>query len=196
MSTTITDFEPETCNSADRLATFVEVAKKHRAKLLSLARRMTSRREEAEDIVQEALLKAFRALPRFRGDSRMDTWLHAIVRNAALDYLRDRKGEVELPLEPFQTAGEGISRFEFADPGRSPEECYERIELNRMLDSAMNDVTSLNRVAMQMCVFEELPHRSVANDLKVSVATLKSRVFHGKRMLKKAVSRRTFRREE
>jgi RNA polymerase sigma-70 factor, ECF subfamily len=195
MSTMITDFEPRACNSADRLATFVEVAKKHRAKLLLLAQRMTLRREEAEDVVQEALLKAFRALPRFRGDSRMDTWLHAIVRNSALDYLRNRKGRVELPLEPFQADHNNMPILEFVDPGRTPEQSYEHIELERMLDSAMNDVTSLNRIAMRMCVLEELPHRLVANNLRVSVATLKSRVFHGKRMLREAVSRRTFRRE-
>jgi len=190
----ITRLEPEACNSAERLAAFIETARQHRSKLLLLARRMTSCHDEAEDIVQEALLKAFRALPRFRGDSRMDTWLHAIVRNVALDYLRDRKSGFELPLEPFQMDHNDTPVIEFTDPGRTPEESYQRNELERMFDSAMNDVTSLNRIAVRMCVLEGLPHRLVANDLNVSVAALKSRVFHGKRMLKRAVFRRTLRR--
>ncbi len=191
MLTMITDFEPENWSSAEKVATFADVAQKHRAKLLLLARRTTSGREEAEDIVQEALLKAFRALPRFRGDSRMDTWLHTIVRNAAIEYLRNRKGKVELPLEPFRSQDNDMPVREFADPGRTPEEWYERNEFERMFESAMNDLTSLNRVAIQMCVLEELPHRLVANNLDVNVATLKSRIFHGKLMLKKAVTRRT-----
>jgi RNA polymerase sigma factor (sigma-70 family) len=93
MSSTSTNFESAMDNSQDQLATFLDIAQKHRARLLFLAWRITSRREEAEDIVQEALLKAFRALPRFRGDSRMDTWLHTIVRHAALESLGNRRAE-------------------------------------------------------------------------------------------------------
>jgi RNA polymerase sigma-70 factor (ECF subfamily) len=117
----ITDFEEENRSSAEKVATFLEVAKKHRAKLMMLAQRMTSRGEEAEDIVQEALLRGFRALPGFRGDSRMDTWLHAIVRNAALEYLRNRKARVELPLDRFHSEDNDMPALEFADPGRTPE---------------------------------------------------------------------------
>src|SRR5579863_7130839 len=111
--------------SSDKLATFVEMAQKHRVRLLWVARRMTKSHEEAEDIVQDALLKAFRALPQFRGDSRMDTWLHAIVRNMALAHLRSRKGRIELPLEPFGIEGDDLPVHEVPDPGESPEEYCE-----------------------------------------------------------------------
>lgn len=177
--------------SADKLATFVEMAQKNRARLLWVAWRITNSREEAEDIVQEALLRAFSALPRFRGDSRMGTWLHAIVRNMALLYLRNRKGRIELPLEPFHMGDEDVPLHEFPDSGESPEEYCERRELENVLRSAMSELTSPGRVALQMCIVEELPYRLVASDLNVSIGTLKSRVFHGKRMLKRAVYRRT-----
>lgn len=175
---------------ADRLATFVEVAQKNRVRLLWVAWRVTKSRDEAEDVVQEALLRAYMALPRFRGDSRMDTWLHTIVRNVALVHLRSRKGRIELPLEPFGTEGEGIPAHEHPDPGESPEDYCGRTEREKMLRSSMNDMSSAGRVALQMCVLEELPYREVASELNVSLGTLKSRVFHGKRMLKRAAYRR------
>ncbi len=175
---------------ADRMATFVEVAQKNRVRLLWVAWRMTKSREEAEDVVQDALLRAYMALPRFRGDSRMDTWLHAIVRNVALVHLRSRKGRIELSLEPFGMEGEDISVFEHPDPGENPEEHCGRTEREKMLRSSMKDMTSAGRVALQMCVLEELPYREAASELNVSLGTLKSRVFHGKRMLKRAVCRR------
>jgi len=191
MPSAITGFESAAGSPADKVAAFAEAAQKHRAKLMLLAWRVTSRREEAEDIVQDALLKAFRALPRFRGDSRMDTWLYTIVRNAALEYLRHRKGRIELPLEPFRPEDDDIVAYEFPDPGKTPEEYCERTELRSLLHSAMRDLTSRSRLAIQMCIFQELPCRLVASGLDVSVATVKTRVFHGKRMLKRAVYRRT-----
>lgn len=190
MLSSSTNIESAIGNPADKLATFIETAKKQRPKLLLLAWRITSRREDAEDIVQEALLRAFRALPRFRGDSRMGTWLHVIVHNAALEYLRSRRGTVELPLEPLHAENEDSFRPEFPDPAKTPEEFCERRELVEVLHSSLKEVTSLNRSAIQMCILQELPLSSVASDLNVSKGTLKSRVFHGKRMLKTAVRRR------
>ena len=190
MSGSSTKFDSALSNSSDKLAIFLEIAQKHRARLMRLAWRMTSGSEEAEDIVQEALLRAFKALPAFRGDSQMGTWLHKIVRNATLEYLRNRKGRIELPLEPFHIGGEEVSAHEFPDPGESPEAYCERRELEDVLRSAMSDLTSPRRVAMQMCIVEELPYRLVASDLNVSIGTLKSRVYDGKRMLKRAVYRR------
>jgi len=190
MSNSSTNVESAIGDSSDKLATFLEIAQEHRARLMRVAWRMTSSSEEAEDIVQEALLRAFRSLPTFRGDSRMSTWLHRIVRNATLEYLRNRKGRVELPLEPFHMGNEDAFAHELPDLHENPEEYCERRELENVLRSAMNELTAPKRTAMQMCIAEELPYRLVANNLNVSIGTLKSRVFAGKRMLKSAVYRR------
>lgn len=187
-----TDSSLETAPDSSRLEEFVKTSQKHRARLLSLAWRITSRREEAEDIVQEALLKAFKALPRFRGDSRMDTWLHTIVRNGALEFLRKRGRKPELSFEPFQGEDDPIPAQEFLDFRETPEELCKQKELHNLLLSAMGDLTPVTRSAIQMCLLQELPHRVVASDLDVSLATVKTRVFHGKRMLKRAIDRRTW----
>jgi RNA polymerase sigma-70 factor (ECF subfamily) len=71
------------------LETFEQVAERRRGQFLWMAQRMTNNREEAEEIVQDALLKEFRSIPQFRCESKMDTWLCVIVRNTGLEWLGD-----------------------------------------------------------------------------------------------------------
>ena len=75
----------------NRVASFVQAAERRRAYYLRLARRVTPCHQEAEDIVQDALLRAFRNLPQFRGEAQMTTWLQTIVQNAAREWLRERR---------------------------------------------------------------------------------------------------------
>ncbi len=177
----------------EKLAAYLEVAQKQRGRLLQLARRTTRCDDEAEDIVQEAFLKAFRALPKFRGDSRMDTWLHTIVRNSALDYVRNRKGRIVLSLDQPLSGDNTNPAHDLPDPRMNPEESCKRTELENVLHSGMNEVTSMCKLALERCVLQELPCRVVADDLNVSVATVKSRVLRGKRMLRSAMCHRTCR---
>src|SRR5215471_9555101 len=114
------DCEPRALVSEENLDTFIEAAERQRAQLLWLAQRMTPNREEAEDIVQEALMKAFRNLAQFRGDSQMSTWLRAIVQNTARDWLRNRKGRVSLPLEQTHPGDGATLLLDFPHPAENP----------------------------------------------------------------------------
>jgi RNA polymerase sigma-70 factor, ECF subfamily len=176
--------------SGDKLDTFVTVAEKQRAQLLWIAQRMTPHREEAEDIVQEGLLRAFRNLAQFRGDSKMSTWLQAIVQNTARDWLRNQKGRVYLPLESTNPADGSVVPFDFPHPAENPEQRCERQELEWLLRTEIEKLSAASRRAIQLCVLEEFSHRTAANALNVSIITVKSRVFSGKQKLKRAVRHR------
>jgi RNA polymerase sigma-70 factor, ECF subfamily len=168
-----------------KVADFVEAAEQRRGHLLRLARRVTPCNEEAEDIVQEALLRAYRNLPRFRGEARMSTWLQAIVQNAAREWLREQKGRVLLPLER-QTDRESVP-FEFPDPGPTPEEIYEAEEMRRILRRETRKLSKNCRRAVQLCIFEETPQQTAARKLDVSVVAIKARIFTAKRLLRQAM---------
>jgi RNA polymerase sigma-70 factor (ECF subfamily) len=174
-----------------RLATFVQVAEQNRAQLLWLAHRMTRDRDEAEDIVQEALLRAFKNLQRFRGEAQMGTWLGVIVKNAGREWLRERKGRVFLSLEYVRNPDDQPILLDFPDSGRNPEQCCVRKEMNDILLSEIDGMNSVCKSTIEMCAIEESSHREAAHALGVRVGTIKSRIFHGKRMLKRAVSMRT-----
>jgi RNA polymerase sigma-70 factor (ECF subfamily) len=174
----------------DKVAAFVEVAEHSREQLLWLAQRMTRDRSEAEDIVQEALLKAFRCLERFRGESQMCTWLGVIVKNTGLEWLRERKGRVYLSLEYACDPDDNPIFRDFPDPGKNPEQCCVQKELSDILLGEIDGLNSVCKSTLRMCALEESSHIEAANALGVSVTSIKSRFFRGKRMLKRAVSLR------
>jgi RNA polymerase sigma-70 factor (ECF subfamily) len=173
-----------------RLATFVQVAEQNRPQLLRLAQRMTRDRAEAEDIVQEALLRAFKSLQRFRGESQMGTWLGVIVKNAGREWLRGRKGRVCLSLEHARNPDDQPILMDFPDPGRNPEQCCVRKEMDDILLSEIDRLTSLCKSTIKMCAIAESSHREAARALGVSASAIKSRIFSGKRKLKRAVCMR------
>jgi RNA polymerase sigma-70 factor, ECF subfamily len=193
MSSSMNEAEVESGLTArsGTLATFVQVAEQNRAQLLWLAQRMTRDRDEAEDIVQEALLRAFKSLPRFRGESQMGTWLGVIVKNAGREWLRDRKGRVFLSFEYVRNPDDQPILMDFPDPGRNPEQCCVRKEIDDILLSEIDGLNSVCKNTIKMCAIEESSHREAARALGVTVGAIKSRIFHGKRMLKRAVSMRT-----
>lgn len=171
-----------------RVADFVETAEQRRAHLVRLARRVTPCEAEAEDIVQEALLRAYRSLPRFRGDARMSTWLQAIVQNAAREWLREQKRRMLLPLDG---RGEpGAPPLEFPDPGHTPEEWCARAERRRILRGEMKHLSSGCRRAVELCILEDAPQCTAARSLGVSVVAIKARIFTAKRLLREAIQER------
>jgi RNA polymerase sigma-70 factor (ECF subfamily) len=170
--------------SDGRLAAFLEITQQRRAQLFRLAFRFANNREEAEDIVQEALLKAFMHLPEFRGESQMSTWLGVIVLNVGREWVRKRKGRVFLPLEYVGNNDGDPMVFDLPDPSRNPEQSYEHKEMNNILLSEIDDLDTVCKQTMRMCALDGLSHLEAANALGVNVLTIKSRIFRGKRMLK------------
>jgi RNA polymerase sigma-70 factor (ECF subfamily) len=170
-----------------KLVKFTQVAEQRRAQLLWLAQSITHDRNEAEDVVQEALFRAFKNLPQFRGESQIGTWLCVIVKNAGREWLRNQKERGFLSMEHACSSDEEPIAREFPDPGRDPEQRFVRKEMNDILHSEIERLNSVCKSTIQMCAIEESSHREAANALGVSVAAVKSRVFHGKRLLKRAV---------
>lgn len=173
----------------EKLCAFLAAAEKHRSRLLWLAKRITNSHEESEDVVQHALLKAFVNLSKFRGDSQMSTWLCAIVQNTAREHMRRQRGRMMLPLEYVPDEEGETTAHDFPDPSETPEEMLAIKERQEMVRSAMSTLTSNHRVALQLCVMDDVPYLHAADMLDVSLSSMKSRVFRGKQLLKVAVAR-------
>jgi RNA polymerase sigma-70 factor (ECF subfamily) len=173
------------------LAEFLQTAEERRAQLLQVARRITNCSEDAEDIVQEAYLKAYRALPRFRGEALMSTWLTAIVRNTALEYLRGQRGRVLVSIEYVSSEDNDVIEMDLRDPGQNPEEACGRRQIEELVRGEVDGLGAVCRRSIELCILEEMPQIEVADALQISVATVKSRVFRGKRMLRRAISMHT-----
>lgn len=173
-----------------RLQEFLDTAERRRPQLLRMARRLTQSQEDAEDILQEAFMKAFRALAKFRGESQMSSWLGAIVQNTAHEHLRSRRNRVFVSIEYLCKKDNEVVEIDLPDPRNNPEETWERKEMENILREEIGQLSMVCRRAIEMCVLDERPQLAAASALNLSVATMKSRVFRGKRVLERSVSRR------
>jgi RNA polymerase sigma-70 factor (ECF subfamily) len=173
-----------------RIEEFLETAERRRPQLLRMARRLTQCNEDAEDILQEAFMKAFKALSKFRGESQMSSWLGAIVQNTAHEHLRSRRNRVFVSIEYLCKQDNEVVEIDIPDPGRNPEETWQAREMENILREEVGKLGHVCRRAIEMCVLEESPQLAVAGSLNLSVATMKSRVFRGKRILGRSISRR------
>lgn len=182
---------PQTNLEKIRLREFIDAAERYRPQLIWLAMRIVNRSEEAEDIVQLALLKAFRKLSGFRGDSQMRTWLNAIVKNTAREYTRSQRGRTFVSLEFPQTSDDACDEIDVPDHSMNPEEYYERWERDEIVATAVGGLCPGNRDVIEMCVFQELPYMEVATALNLSLSTVKSRMFRSRRDLRIALSARS-----
>jgi RNA polymerase sigma-70 factor (ECF subfamily) len=189
MPIALSAIEPDTMPEG-RIEEFLETAQRRRPQLLRMARRMTQCNEDAEDILQEAFLKAYKALAKFRGESQMSSWLGAIVQNTAHEHLRSRRNRVLVSIEYLCKADNEVVEIDLPDPGRNPEQICEATEMESILREEVGKLGHVCRRAIEMCVLEERPQLAVARSLNLSVATMKSRVFRGKRLLGRSVSRR------
>lgn len=171
--------------SDDKVHSFVETVQQRREHLVRVARRFAPSCEEAEDIVQEALLRAYRSLPRFRGEAKMSTWLQTIVQNAAHEWMRGQKGRVLLPLEC--KTEDGNKPLNVPDTRRTPEESCEAAERSRILKRELGKLSTGCRCAVELCIYDEMKQRAAAKKLNVSVIAIKARIFTAKRLLREAV---------
>ena len=144
---------------------------------------------DAEDVVQETFLRAFRSLGSFRGESSLKTWLYAI----ALNRLRVRRGTLARLRTLFGAGGSGPTPdFSLldnaADADRTPEENALLSDQRRRLRKAVLDLPEEFRMAVVLRDLEGLSYEEVASVLTVPVGTVRSRLARGRALLKEALS--------
>jgi RNA polymerase sigma-70 factor (ECF subfamily) len=164
---------------------FEELVERHQRQIYFAALRMTRNREDAEDVVQRSLQKAFLHLNSFVGRSSFSTWLTRVAINEALMLIRKRRSGVrEVVMDDLSRDDEAAPPLDFPDPTPDPEARYFQREWLQMLSSAMSELTPLMRGAIQLRELEERSIEETAQILGISVNAAKARVFHARRKLR------------
>ncbi len=161
---------------------FEDLVAAYEKNVYNLALRMTGSPEDAEDMAQEAFIKAYNSLPSFRGDSKFSVWLYRIVSNVCLDFLRkkNRRGTVSLSVEDDD--GEDV-QLDLPDTSQSPEELLEK-KLTR--ESVRRGLASLPPDARQILLLREiqgLSYEEIGETLGLEPGTVKSRIFRARKKL-------------
>ena len=154
--------------------------------LYHAAARVLQNPQDSEDALQDGLLSAFIHLNQFQGRSRLSTWLHSIVKNAAHMQLRKRSRSHTTSITD-DTADEDGRRADevLVDSRPSPEEECAREERSRMLIERLGYLSPNYRSVVQVCMIEGLLRREAAEKLGVSMATVKSRLHRACKLLVK-----------
>jgi RNA polymerase sigma-70 factor, ECF subfamily len=166
---------------------FEELVCRYERRVLAVAQRITSNREDAEDVAQESFHKAFLHLDTFEERARFSTWLTRIVVNEAYMLLRRRQGVVEVLLENEDDALKSASKA-FVDQRPSPEESCWRRERTELLTAAINRLRPTIRRTMLLRDIEERSVEETARILGTSISAVKARLFHGRRRLRETVN--------
>jgi RNA polymerase sigma-70 factor, ECF subfamily len=164
------------------------LVRRYRRRLFAVALRYTRVREDAEDVVQQALHKAFVHLHNFEGKSTFSTWLMRITINEALMWLRRARALREVPIDDL-SADEGTgAKFDIADGSADPEATYLQGEETRTLSMAIKRLAPNTRIVMELKELRELSARETARQMGLSLAAVKARVFHGRKKLRKHIA--------
>src|SRR5580692_1990971 len=170
------------------VAAFEQLVKRYDRKLFRIAHSVTHNREDSQDAVQEAFLKAFQDSGRFRGDSQFSTWLIRITVNQSLMKLRKQRSVREVSLdEDFQTDGD-ILPIEVADWAPNPEERYRTSELRDILAKMLEDLQPILRTVFVLRDIEGLSIVETAEVLDLTHTAVKARLWRARLQLRERLN--------
>ncbi len=161
------------------LAAFDMLFSRYQTKIVNLISRYVRDNEEVQDVAQEAFIKAYRALPRFRGDSAFYTWLYRIAINTAKNHLvaRSRRPpsvDVDVDDADFRDDADMLRESE------DPESALARDQLRETIDTALQDLPDDLRSALTLREFDGLSYEQIAQVLDCPVGTVRSRIFRAR----------------
>ena len=168
---------------------FEELVRRYDRNVFRIAQHITQNREDAEDVVQEAFLKAYRNLAKFQEQSKFYTWLVRIAVNEALMKLRRKKPGRTVSLdEEIKTEDDSLPR-EVADWSPNPEQMYNQAELRDILTRTIQGLPSGFRTVFVLRDVEGLSTEETAEALELSIPAVKSRLLRARLQLRERLNR-------
>jgi RNA polymerase sigma-70 factor (ECF subfamily) len=180
----------ERAQAGDREA-FEELVHRYDRDVLRIALNILHKTEDARDVYQEAFLKIYKNLPRFRFECSFYTWTYRIVTNVCLDHLRRRSSRPEDQAPEFASnqdrekmPGDFFDRQQDQRAQSDPEKRMRGLEIGRRISSALNLLTPRERMVFEMKHYQGLKLRAIGEVLGTTEETVKNSLFRGTRKLR------------
>lgn len=167
-----------TFTAADR-ELFEELARRHYRQAYHIAYRMTGSHADAEDLTQEAMIRAFNSFHRYRRDLPFANWLYRIIVNLHIDELRRR------PKAYIDSVEEMPGLAELADFDSDPCDLVLSQEIDTRLQQALNALPKEFRTSVVLCDIEGLSYEEIAGVMRCSIGTVRSRIHRGRNQLRR-----------
>lgn len=162
---------------------FGDLVQQHSRRVFQLAFRMLGNEQDAEDVVQESFLRAYRQLGRFQARADFGTWLYRITANCAVDLMRGRQHRLGARSEPLDETTSTV----VADRP-NPERLAESAQLNRLVNDALCELTAIERAAFTLRHHEGRSIDEICNLLNLGKSAAKHAVFRAVRKLRVALA--------
>lgn len=153
---------------------------KYQRKLMRLVMRLVRNPAEAEEVTQEAFIKAYRALPNFRGESAFYTWLYRIGINAAKNWLMANERRVSALTNADNEEAEDYDSGELLRDTDTPEHILMSRQIAETVNAAMDRLPEDLRIAVTLCEIDGLSYEEIATATNCPIGTVRSRIFRAR----------------
>lgn len=170
------------------LKAYDSLIRRYQERIYATVYHMTGNHEDANDLAQEAFIKAYTALKSFKGDSSFYTWVYRIAVNKTINFLKQRKNKVSLSLNDLEFNIENDPDLVAFVSDKTPRRDVAITELQEKLNAAMQKLSDVHRMVVTLHDVQGLSHEEIAKIMECNVGTVRSRLFYARQQLQAYLS--------
>jgi RNA polymerase sigma factor RpoE len=170
------------------LAAYDDLVRRYQERIYATVYHMTSNHEDANDLAQEAFIKAFQALKSFKGGSSFYTWVYRIAVNKTINFLKQRKNKTQISLDDLDFNAEHDPDLVALISEKTPRREVNLAELQEKLNTAMQKLSEPHRLVVTLHDVQGLSHEEIAKIMDCNIGTVRSRLFYARQQLQAYLS--------
>ncbi len=170
------------------LGAYDELVRRYQERIYATVYHMTANHEDANDLAQEAFIKAFQALKSFKGGSSFYTWVYRIAVNKTINFLKQRKNKAQLSLDDVDFQAEHDPDLVALISEKTPRREINLSELQEKLNTAMLKLSEPHRLVVTLHDVQGLSHEEIAEIMDCNIGTVRSRLFYARQQLQAYLS--------
>jgi RNA polymerase sigma-70 factor (ECF subfamily) len=170
------------------LAAYDELVRRHQERVYATVYHMTANHEDANDLAQEAFIKAYQALKSFKGGSSFYTWVYRIAVNKTINFLKQRKNKAQMSLDDLDFNAEHDPDLVALISEKTPRREVGLAELQEKLNAAMQKLSEPHRLVVTLHDVQGLSHEEIAKIMDCNIGTVRSRLFYARQQLQAYLS--------
>jgi len=165
-----------------------ELVRRYQERIYATVYHMTANHEDANDLAQEAFIKAFHALKSFKGGSSFYTWVYRIAVNKTINFLKQRKNRAQMSLDDLDFNVEHDPDLVALISDKTPRRDIDLLELQEKLNVAMQKLSEPHRLVVTLHDVQGLSHEEIAKIMGCNIGTVRSRLFYARQQLQAHLS--------
>jgi RNA polymerase sigma-70 factor, ECF subfamily len=170
------------------LTAYDELVRRYQERIYATVYHMTSNHEDANDMAQEAFIKAFQALKSFKGGSSFYTWVYRIAVNKTINFLKQRRNRSQMSLDDLDFNAEHDPDLVALISDKTPRREVGLSELQEKLNAAMQKLSEPHRLVVVLHDVQGLSHEEIAKIMECNIGTVRSRLFYARQQLQAYLS--------